>query len=117
MYPTNYQPYADNYQQYPVNYQQYPVNYQPYLVNYQQDLYNPYAVQSQPVQYRRRRRRFDSPEDIARLLIPFIFPYYYSPYPPYYYPPSPYYPPYDPYYYGYRPVMADAEGEDEAESV
>jgi len=87
---------------------------QPYYPHYQPEQQEYAAV---PVQFRRRRRRFDSPEDIARLLIPFIYPYYYYPYP--YYPPRyypPYYYPYNPYYPygGYGPV-ANIEGE--AESV
>jgi|GEM_PF-1102593 len=86
--------------------------------------YKPESPEHQvvPAQFgRRRRRRFDSPEDIARFLLPFaLSPYYY---PPYYYQPyypqyPPYYAPYNPYYgygygYGYRPVYGENPYEDE----
>ncbi|UFJ39683.1 hypothetical protein LOK74_16700 [Brevibacillus humidisoli] len=63
-----------------------------------------YPYQAVPVQFRRRRDRFDSPEDIARFLLPFVIlspflyssPYQYYPYAPYT-PYAPYYSPYTPY--------------------
>ena len=90
--------------------------------------YNPnnpeHHQEAVPVQFpgrrRRRRRDFDSPEDIARLLLPFIIPPYYTyPYYPYYppYPPYPYYSyPYGYGYGGYRPVLAENAGEDPEEA-
>ncbi len=94
---------------------------QPYQPNHPEQ--NPQAMPVQfPGRRRRRRRDFDSPEDIARLLLPFVIPPYYTYpyYPPYYYPPYPPYPYYDypyGYGYGYRPVMAEHPYDEDPEEA